>query len=48
MDVNDLRSAVTVLSFLCFIGIVAWALASKRKNAFCDAANLPLEDEAQS
>jgi cytochrome c oxidase cbb3-type subunit IV len=47
MDVNDLRSAVTLLSLLCFVGIVIWALANKRKAAFNDAAYLPFNDEAQ-
>jgi cytochrome c oxidase cbb3-type subunit IV len=46
MDVNDLRSAVTVLMLLCFVAIVAWAMASRRRRAFDEAAQLPLHDEA--
>ncbi len=47
MDINDLRSIVTVLAFLAFIGIVAWAWSGRRRSAFDEAANLPFsEDEA--
>lgn len=45
MDINDLRSLFTVLAFACFIGIVAWAYSSRRKEAYDEAANLPLEDD---
>lgn len=45
MDINDLRSVFTMLVFLAFIGIVAWAYSSKRKQAFDEAANLPLDDD---
>lgn len=45
MDINDLRSIFTVLVFLAFIGIVVWAYSSKRKQAFDEAANLPLDDD---
>ncbi|MDP2169270.1 MAG: cbb3-type cytochrome c oxidase subunit 3 [Rhodocyclaceae bacterium] len=46
MDINDLRSIFTVLVFGAFIGIVAWAYSSKRKQAFDEAARLPLDDDA--
>ena len=45
MDINDLRSITTVLSFGAFIAIVAWAYSGKRKRAFDEAAALPLDDE---
>lgn len=46
MDINDLRSIVTVLSFSVFLGIVWWAYGSKSKQRFEEAANLPfVEDE---
>lgn len=46
MDINDLRSLVTVLSFLCFIGICVWAYSRPAKPAFEEAARLPfLEDD---
>ena len=45
MDFNDLRSAVTVLVFATFIGIVLWAFSARRKQAFEEAANLPFEED---
>jgi cytochrome c oxidase cbb3-type subunit 4 len=46
MDVNDLRTAVTLLSFVAFLGIVAWALARRNAARFDEAAQLPfVEDE---
>ena len=40
--------ATTVLSFVIFIGIVAWAYSRGRRNAFEEAANAPfaLPDDA--
>ena len=48
MDVNDLRSLITVVSFLLFIGIVCWAWSGKRRADFEAAARLPLEDDYPS
>ena len=45
MDINDLRSAVTVVSFLTFMGIVAWAWSRRNKAGFDEAAQLPFQDE---
>jgi cytochrome c oxidase cbb3-type subunit 4 len=45
MDVNDLRSVVTVLSFVAFVGIVAWAWSGRRRAAFDAAARLALHDD---
>jgi len=45
MDINDLRVIVTVLSFVAFVGICWWALSSKRKAAFDEAARLPLDED---
>ncbi len=45
MDINDLRSAFTVLSLVVFIGIVWWAYSDRRKVAYDEAARLPLDDE---
>ena len=45
MDINDLRSIITVVAFVTFIGIVLWAYSDRRKQAFDEAARLPLEDE---
>ena len=41
MDVNILRSAVTVLTFIVFIGIVVWTLSKRRTAEFEEAAQLP-------
>ncbi len=46
MDINDLRSVMTVLAFLAFCGIVAWAYSGRRKQSFEEAARLPLDDDS--
>jgi len=45
-----LASAMTVVSFLVFIGIVLWAWSGRRKAAFDEAAMAPfaLDDEPTS
>ncbi len=49
MDINDIRSLLTVLVFATFAGIVVWAYSGRRRAAFEEAANLPFtEDEALS
>ena len=42
-----LGTATTVLAFVAFLGIVAWAWGSGRRKAFDEAANAPfaLPDE---
>jgi cytochrome c oxidase cbb3-type subunit 4 len=48
MDINDLRSIVTVVGLLCFLAIVAWAYGKSSKKGFEEAANLPFaEDDDQ-
>lgn len=46
MDLNDLRSVATVLVFLAFVAIAAWAWSSRRKSDFDAAAQLPFADDA--
>jgi cytochrome c oxidase cbb3-type subunit 4 len=41
MDINTLRSIVTVLAFLAFIGIVVWAWSWRNQASFDEAAQLP-------
>ena len=41
MDINDLRAVITVLAFVAFVGIVAWAYSRGRKREFDEAARLP-------
>jgi cytochrome c oxidase cbb3-type subunit 4 len=45
MDINDLRSIVTLVSLLTFLGIVAWAWSKRNKDRFDEAAQLPFQDE---
>jgi cytochrome c oxidase cbb3-type subunit 4 len=45
MDINQIRTVLTVLVFLVFAGIVWWAYGSKRKHRFDAAARSVLEDE---
>ena len=46
MDINDLRSVMTVVSLLTFLGIVWWAYGVKgNKRRFEEAAQLPFADE---
>ncbi|MEY2993699.1 MAG: hypothetical protein RL357_634 [Pseudomonadota bacterium] len=45
MDINDMRSAVTVVSLLIFLAIWAWAWSKRNRAEFEDAANLPFQDE---
>ncbi|MBS0319145.1 MAG: CcoQ/FixQ family Cbb3-type cytochrome c oxidase assembly chaperone [Proteobacteria bacterium] len=44
---SKIGSVLTVLSFLLFIGIVAWAWSSRRKTSFARAAMEPfaLDDD---
>ena len=45
MELNDLRAAITLISFLCFIGIVLWAYSGKRKEQFDRASQSVLEEK---
>ena len=45
MDINDLRIAITLLSFAVFAGIVAWAVSRRNRARFDEAAMLPFIDE---
>lgn len=45
MDINDLRSVVTVFSMLVFLVIVAWAYSARNRHAFDAIAALPLVDD---
>ena len=44
-DINALRVAATVLSFLCFIGIMLWTLDRRKTRRFQEASRLPFLDE---
>jgi cytochrome c oxidase cbb3-type subunit 4 len=45
MDINTLRSIITVVAFAAFIGIVLWAYSDRTKAAFEEAARLPFDDD---
>jgi cytochrome c oxidase cbb3-type subunit 4 len=44
---TDARGIITVLSLLCFLGIIFWAYSGRRAAAFAEAAGLPFADEGQ-
>jgi cytochrome c oxidase cbb3-type subunit 4 len=41
MDINTLRSIVTVVTFAVFIGIMWWAMSRRNQAGFDEAARLP-------
>jgi cytochrome c oxidase cbb3-type subunit 4 len=45
IDINDIRSAVTVAGFVLFLALVRWVWAARRRAAFDAAAQLPFEGE---
>ena len=44
MDVNDLRSVVTVISLGLFLALVGVTWSRSRKAAFDEAAQIPFQD----
>ncbi len=47
MDIDVLRSVMTVLSFATFAGIVAWAWSTRMRPSFDRAALAPFEEDEQ-
>ena len=45
MDINVLRSIVTVAALVVFVGILVWAYMPSRNAQFDDAAQLPFKSE---
>jgi cytochrome c oxidase cbb3-type subunit IV len=45
MELNALRSAMTLVSFFVFLGIIVWAWNRQRQSSFDEAANLPFLDD---
>lgn len=45
MDINMMRSVITAVLFVVFIGIVFWAWGKGRRADFEAAARLPLDDD---
>ncbi len=44
MDVNDLRTIITTISFVLFAGIVYWAYSNRQRSRFEEASNLPFAE----
>jgi cytochrome c oxidase cbb3-type subunit 4 len=44
-DINTLRSAATVVSFITFIGILLWAYSRRNAADFEEASKLPFEQD---
>jgi cytochrome c oxidase cbb3-type subunit IV len=47
MDINELRSAVTVIGLLLFLALVVSVYRSARRQAFDAAAQIPFAGEAE-
>lgn len=45
MDMNTLRVAVTIISFIVFVGILIWVWRNRNTSDFKDAANLPFKED---
>jgi cytochrome c oxidase cbb3-type subunit 4 len=45
MDINDVRSLLTVLTLAAFIAIVVWAWSGSRRKEFDEAARMALDDD---
>lgn len=45
MDINTLRSLMTLISFLTFVAIIVWAFKRSNRAAFEEAGRLPLLDD---
>jgi cytochrome c oxidase cbb3-type subunit 4 len=46
MDINDLRSAITVVSLLLFIALMLWTWRPRAKAEHDAAARLPFDGES--
>jgi cytochrome c oxidase cbb3-type subunit 4 len=44
MDLYTIRIGLTVVAFILFLGIVAWAWSGARKPRFAEAARLPFDE----
>jgi cytochrome c oxidase cbb3-type subunit 4 len=42
---NELRTIITVVAFVTFLGIVLWAWSGRRQAAFAQASRIPLDDD---
>lgn len=45
IDLGTVRGIATVLALLAFVAVVLWAYGRRRRDAFREAAQLPLEED---
>lgn len=45
MDINLIRSLITLVAFLVFLGIVWWAYGPGQRDRFEQAARIPFDDD---
>ena len=45
MDINTLRTIVTVVTFSVFVGILVWAMSRRNQADFEEAAQLPFRQD---
>ena len=45
MDMGTVRGLLTAILLMLFIGLVVWTWSRKRKKAFDEAAQMPLDDD---
>jgi cytochrome c oxidase cbb3-type subunit 4 len=45
MDINVLRSAITLVSLVMFLGLMVWTWNRRQKPGFEEAAHLPFLDD---
>jgi cytochrome c oxidase cbb3-type subunit IV len=45
MDINTLRTIVTVVSFIAFVGILVWVWKRRNTADFKEAAELPFKED---
>ena len=45
LDMGFLRGIATVFALLAFVAVVIWAYGKRSKEAFREAAQLPLEED---
>jgi cytochrome c oxidase cbb3-type subunit 4 len=45
MDINDIRSVVTLVSFALFAALMVWTYLPRRRQALDEAAQLPFHED---
>lgn len=45
MELNILRIAATIISFILFVGIVVWAWRMRKTTDFKEAAHIPFDED---